>query len=110
MKITITDIADYVKDEQMMAGDASHMGYDDVLELYLEERRKKIRDGKWEGLPFTCEADSIEDAIDMYNKKYCECEYILAADADYYTDEDEEGDCTDEDDEEDYSDEDEEGY
>lgn len=97
MKITITDITDYVKDEHMMAGDASHMGEDDVLELYLDERKKKISGGIWDGLPFTCEADSIEDAIDMYNKKYCECEYILAAEADYYTDED--GDCEDEDEE-----------
>ena len=85
MKITIIDITDHWKDDAMMDGDASHEGWASVNELYAEEYRRKIEDNKWKELPFTCEAESIEDAVDIYNDKICDCDYIKAADADYKT-------------------------
>lgn len=88
MKITIIDIIDYWKDEQIMDGDASHEGWASVNELYAAEYRRKVEDNEWEGLPFTCEADDIEEAIDKYNKTVCECDYIKATKADYETEND----------------------
>ena len=88
MKITITDITDHWKDEQMMDGDASHEGWASVNELYAAEYRRKVDNNEWEGLPFTCEADTIDEAIDKYNEAVCEYDYIKAAEADYETEND----------------------
>lgn len=88
MKITITDITDHWKDEQMMDGDASHEGWGAVNTLYAEEYERKVENNEWEGLPFTCEADTIDEAIDQYNETVCGCDYIKAAEADYETEND----------------------
>lgn len=85
MKFTLTDITDYFKDEQAIAGDASHEGYRAVMRLVVEEEKRKVDDGKWDGLPFTCEAADIDDAIDCYNEEVCRYDYIKALAADYET-------------------------
>ena len=78
----ISEITDWEEDTQMMHGDASHEGWRDVQQLLEEERVKKIDNNGWEGLPFFCEAEDEEEAIDKYNAKFCECEYIKAIEAD----------------------------
>ena len=83
MKITILDITDHEKDDAMMSGDASHEGWASVNELYAEEYRRKVENNEWSGLPFTCEADTIEEALDIYNESVCQYDYIKATDADY---------------------------
>ena len=85
LKITITGITDHCKDEQIMDGDASHEGWASVNELYAAEYRHKVENNEWEGLPFTCEAATVADAIDRYNDKFCEYDYIKAAGADSET-------------------------
>lgn len=72
----------------MMRGDASHEGWGAVNALYAKEYERKVDNNKWEGLPFTCEADSVEEAVERYNDEICEYDYIKAVDADYETDED----------------------
>ena len=83
MKITITNIIDHREDEHQMDGDASHEGWASVNELYAAEDRRKVKNNEWDGLPFTCEADTIDQAIDKYNEAVCEYDYIKAVDADY---------------------------
>lgn len=85
MKITIIGITEHWEDEPMMHGDASHEGWASVNELYADEYRRKVENNEWDGLPFTCEADTIDEAIDQYNETVCECDYIKAVDADYET-------------------------
>lgn len=82
MKITIIGITEHWVDDQMMSGDASHEGWTDVNHLYAEEYERKVNNNEWEGLPFTCEADSIDEAIDIYNERVCEYDYIKALNAD----------------------------
>lgn len=83
MKYTITAITDWEEDTAMMHGDASHVGWRDVQRLLERERVKKIDNGKAKGLPFTCEAESEEDAIDKYNEAHCESDYLKATEADF---------------------------
>jgi hypothetical protein len=83
MKIKITDITDWEEDTQMMDGDASHEGDRAVQRLLEEERVKKIDEGEWDGLPFVCDAEDIEEAIEKYNDAYCEYNYIKATDCDW---------------------------
>jgi hypothetical protein len=67
----------------MMAGDASHEGDRAVQRLLEAERDKKIDEGNWDGLPFVCEAEDIEEAIEKYNDAHCEYDYIKATDCDW---------------------------
>lgn len=82
-KFTIIEITDWEKDFQMMDGDSSHMPESDVHFKYAEEYKSKVEEGKWPGLPFTCEAESKDDAIDKYNSAVCQYDYIQAIDADF---------------------------
>ncbi len=83
MKITIVGITEWEEDERQTAGDASHEGTRAVRRLLAEERDAK-EDGDWtKGLPFVCEAESLDDALDQYNEKYCEFDYLKAVDADF---------------------------
>lgn len=78
MKIKITEITDWVKDERLMEGDASHEGWKAVHDLVREEEEEK-QYGEWtKGLPFVCEAEDEEDALQMYNDEICEYDYLKA--------------------------------
>jgi len=83
MKMTITGITEWVEDEHMEMGDASHIGDLEVMKLKVAEYEKKVENNDWPGLPFTCEADSKEDAIDQYNEQCCKYNYYLAEEADF---------------------------
>ena len=48
-----------------------------------EERVRKIDEGVAVGLPFRCEADSIEEALECYNDTHCEYEYLQATECEY---------------------------
>lgn len=78
MKYTITEVTDWVEDHAKIAGDASHEG-DRAVDVLLEgERARKLDFGEAEGLPFTCEAESEEEAIDKYNEQICDGDYLKA--------------------------------
>lgn len=78
----INEITDWEEDSHKMEGDASHEGGRDVQKILEEERVKKIYNGKWEGLPFICEAGNEIEALWRYNAKFCENDYIKAVVAD----------------------------
>lgn len=75
-RYVINEITDWEKDEAAVAGDMSHAPESEVLSLYAEEYRQKVENGRWEGLPFTCEAADTLDALDEYIRQYCEYDYI----------------------------------
>ena len=83
MKITITEITGWEEDDHMEAGDASHIGWREVQQLLEDERVRKIDNGEWEGLPFTCEAEDIEEALEMYNNEHCDYDYLKASECDW---------------------------
>ena len=83
MKITITDITDWEKDYAKIAGDMSHEGDAPVEGLVAEEMEKKVENNDWTGLPFICEANNIDEAINIYNSTCNEFGYIRALNADY---------------------------
>ena len=88
-KWTILDITDWYEDTQMEAGDLSHMSEGDVMRAKLAEYERKLEDGVWPGLPFTCEATDADDAIQKYNDKFCGYDYYKAVDADFADDDEE---------------------
>lgn len=78
MKIKITEITEWEKDERLMEGDASHEGWEAVNELVGEEEDEK-QNGEWtKGLPFVCEAEDEEEALQKYNDEICEYDYLKA--------------------------------
>lgn len=78
MKITILEITEWDRDNRLIDGDASHEGRERVEELIAEEEDAKLY-GEWtEGLPFECEAENLYDALEMYNTRYCDCDYLKA--------------------------------
>lgn len=83
MKFTITGITEWVEDEHMEMGDASHIGDLEVMKLKVAEHEKKIENNDWPGLPFTCEADSEEEAVEKYNEQCCEYDYYLAKEVEF---------------------------
>ncbi len=83
MKIKITEITDWEEDNCMIAGDASHEGDRAVQRLLEEERTNKIDNGNAEGLPFVCEAENEDDALEKYNAEFCEYDYLKAAACDW---------------------------
>lgn len=89
MKYTIIEITGWTEDNALIAGDASHEG-DRAVQMLLEgERASKLDFGEAKGLPFTCEAESEEDAIDKYNERFCDGDYLKAETAEFG----EAGDC-----------------
>jgi len=83
MKMTITEITGWTEDVQAEMGDASHMGDGDVMRLKLEEYEKKVEGNEWPGLPFTCEAESEDEAIEKYNEEHCGSDYYKAESAEF---------------------------
>ena len=77
-KFTIVEVTDWEEDSILMDGDASHEGYRSVQSLLEEERESKIDKGEQKGLPFTCEAENEDEAIEKYNQSVCEFDYLKA--------------------------------
>lgn len=83
MRYKILEITEWCEDHHMEAGDACHMSEGDVMRHKLDEYEKKIENNEWPGLPFVCEAESKEEAIEKYNAKYCDYDYYKAVDAEF---------------------------
>lgn len=82
-KFTIVEITDWEKDSHMMAGDSCHMPESDILLRYANEYKEKVEEGKWPNLPFTCEAEDEDEALDKYNETCGRFDYIRAIDAEF---------------------------
>lgn len=74
----IDNITEWEEDESLMHGDASHEGWRAVQRLLEDEKVKKIDKEEAKGLPFVCEAESEEEALEKYNAKYCDLDYLKA--------------------------------
>lgn len=81
-KFTITDITEWTRDDHEMAGDSCHMPESDVYYRLAAEMRKKVEEDEWPGLPFTCEAEDEDEALEKYRRKFCDGDYITPCDAD----------------------------
>ena len=81
-KFTVVEITDWWRDDHEMAGDGCHMPESDILYRLAKETEEKVEDGKWPGLPFTCEAEDEEEALEKYRLKFCDGDYIIPIDAD----------------------------
>jgi len=93
MKIKIIAITEWWEDHQQILGDASHEGDREVESLVEEEKVKKIDENKADGLPFVCEAEDVEDALQQYNDTVCEYDYLKAIECDWEEVDDEEGEA-----------------
>jgi len=88
VKATIVDITEWSRDEQAIAGDASHEGDAAVLRLVADEVQEKLEDCTHDplGIPFTREIDVLpcqeENADDMIRRTlldmYVETHYRFA--------------------------------
>lgn len=83
MKMTITEITGWWEDTAAEMGDASHEGDGEVMRLKLEEYERKVEGNEWPGLPFTCEAEDEDEAIEKYNAEHCESDYYKAETAEF---------------------------
>ena len=83
MKFKIIEIYGWEEDVHMEQGDACHMDEGDVMRHKLDEYEKKIENNEWPGLPFVCEAESEEEAIEKYNAEHCEYDYYKATEAEF---------------------------
>ena len=79
MKIKIIEIIEWEEDSRLIAGDASRNGDRAVERLVEEEKIKKIDNGIAEGLPFICDAEDEDDALEQYNNAICEYDYLKAS-------------------------------
>lgn len=99
VKIKVTDVTDYERDDVEFAGTSSHIGDAETYSLLADEIEEKEENGKWPGLPFTMtlEVDDPDDDIsewdeydleswladehmdeivEMYCNEHCECDLI----------------------------------
>lgn len=83
MKFKITHIYGWEEDVHAEMGDCGHMSDGDIMRLKLEEYEKKVEQCEWPGLPFVCEAESEDEAIDKYNEANCELDYYKATEAEF---------------------------
>lgn len=88
MKITILKITNYEQNTSEMEYDEPHIGKNQVMRNFKEEVERKVENNEWEGLPFTCEADDIDEALDLYNNQFCKSEYLYATEAEYEEEDD----------------------
>jgi len=79
MKITITEILESSENEDTAASIYSHEGMREYQRCLEAERVEKIDEGRWPGLPFTCTAEDVDEAIEKYNEKFCAFPNILQA-------------------------------
>lgn len=78
MKFIITEVLDWELDEHEMAGDSSRMPDHEIDELKVDEYNRKIEEGNWPDLPYECDAEDEEDAIEQYNSDCCRGDYYKA--------------------------------
>ena len=78
MKFIITEVLDWELDEHEMAGDSSRMPDHEIDELKVDEYNRKIEEGDWPDLPYECDAEDEEDAIEQYNSDCCRGDYYKA--------------------------------
>ena len=83
MKYTITEIVDWEKDTREMDADYGHMSEGDIMRRELNEYEEKIENGKWPGLPFECEAEDEDEALEKYNDECCGGDYYKATEAEF---------------------------
>lgn len=81
MNFKIIEIDDYEEDRHEQAGDMCHMPEIDVLRIKVAEYEEKVEKGNWPGLPFECDAEDEEDAIQKYNSEHCRGDYYKAVSA-----------------------------
>ena len=77
----INEITQLEEDSRAMRGDVGHISDRDIQRWLEEERVKKIDNNECAGLPFICEAENEEEALEKYNEKYCEFDYLKATEA-----------------------------
>ena len=78
-KFTIVGVTDWEEDSILISADTSHDGYRAVQSVLEGEWVQKIDKGMQKGVPFTCDAETEEDAIEKYNASLCEFDYLKAA-------------------------------
>lgn len=79
----ITDITEWDVDRAMIEGDSSHTGENyNILLGEAEEKVEKLKEQGGAGLPFVCEAEDEDEALDKYNEAHYRDEYVKAAVAD----------------------------
>ena len=83
MLFKIVEINDWEEDVTEEMADSGHISDGDIMRLKLEEYEKKVEKGEWPGLPFVCEAESEEEAVDKYNATHCEYDYYKATEAEF---------------------------
>lgn len=83
MLFAITKITEWYEDRHQEAGDACHMSEGDLMRGKLREYEEKIEGGIWPQLPYTCEAETEDDAIAIYNNKVCDAHYYKASNAEF---------------------------
>jgi len=81
-KFTIVEITDWERDEHEMAGDGCHMPESEILYRLAKETEEKVENNKWPGLPFTCETEDEDAALEKYRMKFCDGDYIVPIGAD----------------------------
>ena len=81
-RFKINEIIDWEKDYWMMAGDSSHMPESEVMKGYAEEYEKKVEGGEWPNLPFECEAEDEDEALEKYAESLDGMGYIRPIEAD----------------------------
>ena len=95
MKIRITEITEWEKDEQVIAGDASHEGDAPIRRLVFEEYEAKVDGDTWAEkargtiLPFDYEAEAededeaAEEALAAFAEKHCDGDYLQPIECDW---------------------------
>jgi len=94
VRATVTEITEWSRDEQAIAGDSSHESPSEVMHLVADEVAQKLEDCTFEpeGLPFECEfelesdgdgvtKDEVKDgALEEYVGKFCSGDYVKPVD------------------------------
>ena len=82
-KYTITAITEWEEDAYEEMADSGHISDGDIMRLKLDEYERKVERDEWPGLPFTCDADDAEDAVEKYNRRCCGGDYYKAVEAEF---------------------------
>ncbi len=81
MRIRILDVKKWSENKRQISGDASDKGMRNVQRVLDNERWMKI-DSEWKlGLPFECDAKDIDEALKIYNNRFCKNHYLVATEA-----------------------------
>lgn len=84
MTFKIYDITEWDICRSQIENDAQHMGENyHILLGEAEEKRDWLETEGGDGLPYVCEADDIDEALEKYNEEFYCGEYVQAVEADY---------------------------